>query len=161
MRTFSAIDTSVITMELQQLVVDFGRDVDFNAARGMTEFYAEDGTLVAGNKTFQGRAAIGQFYADRNRRVATEQKGGVRTVRHAYTNVQVLVEDESHALVSFGSINYSGAGTPPLEGVNPTLFSDCQMKLQRAQNGQWLITDFRAVPVFIGDDPFLNRTMNI
>jgi hypothetical protein len=161
MRNFDA-EAAVTVTELQQLVVDFGRDVDFNDARNMADFYAEDGLLVAGNASCRGRSAIGKFYADRNERVRSEQKDGVRTVRHAYTNVQIVIEGPQRAIVNFGSINYSGPGTPPLTGhVGPTLFSDCQMTLRREANGQWLITDFRASPVFVGNDPFLNRTMKI
>jgi hypothetical protein len=158
MRRFSA-KTAAIATELQQLLVDFGREADFNEARNITEFYAEDGTLTAGSQSHRGHSAIRQFYADRNERVRREQKDGARTVRHTFTNVQVMIEDVDHAVLNFGCPNYSGAGLPPLTGlVGPTMFSDCQMKFRREANGPWLITLFRGIPVFIGSDPFLNKT---
>jgi hypothetical protein len=157
MRKYDAESLAIATV-LQQLLIDFGREADFNDAHNITNFYAEDGILVAGDGSFRGRAAIRQFYAVRNERVRREQKDGMRTVRHTFTNVQVLIEDPSHATLNFGSPNYSGAGIPPVTGlVGPTMFSDCQMKFRRHANGQWLITLFRGTPIFIGSDPFLNK----
>jgi hypothetical protein len=46
MRTFDA-EAAATAMELQRRLIDFGREADFNAARDITDFYAEDGALVA------------------------------------------------------------------------------------------------------------------
>lgn len=74
-------------------------------------------------------------------RVASEQKDCIRTVRHAFTNVLFVIEDEGHAILKFGNLNYSGGGIPPSSGlVGPTLFSDCQMKLRGDADGQWRVT---------------------
>jgi hypothetical protein len=160
MRKFSA-ETAVVAVELQQLLIDFGRESDFNDAHNITDFYAEDGTLQVGDvHTLRGHAAIRQFYSNRNARLANEQKDGVRAVRHTFTNVQVLIEDSDHATLNFGNLNYSGEGALPQTGlVGPTLFSDCQMKFRRESDGQWRITLFYATSVFIGNDRFLNRTI--
>jgi hypothetical protein len=157
-RRFDAEAAAIATV-LQQMLIDFGREADFNDARNITDFYAEDGTLVAGDSTFRGHAAIKEFYVVRNERVRREQKDGVRTVRHTFSNVQVVIDDANDATLNFGSPNYSGAGMAPVAGlVGPTMFSDCQMKFRRQANGQWLITLFRGMPVFVGGDPFLNKT---
>jgi hypothetical protein len=160
MRNFTT-ETTIVAIELQQLLTDFAREGDFNNGHNTADFYAEDGILEVGDThTFHGRLAIRQFYVKRNERVRTEQKGGVRTVRHTFTNVQVLIEDKDHATLNFGSLNYSAGGTPPLTDlVGPTLFSDCRMVLRRDASGQWRITLFRGDAVFIGNDPFLNKTI--
>lgn len=152
----------VTAVELEQFVIDFGREVDFNGALNMADFYDVDGHLFAGEVSVHGRPAIRQFYEHRNERVRSEQRGARRTVRHSYKNLQIELEGEDSATVRFGSINYSGAGTPPIRDfAGPTMYSDCTMKLRRDAGRQWFITELRAVPVFVGNDPFLNKTMKV
>jgi hypothetical protein len=157
MRKFDQ-ETAIIALELQQILADFGHEIDFNSARNITDYYAPDGTFVVGETRHTGRAAIRQFYDGRAEKILTEQAEGIRTARHTFTNVRVVILDDHNAALYFFNINYSGQGAPPLSGfAGPTFFSDCRMLLRREAGGEWLITEFGGEPTFIGGDSFLNR----
>src|SRR5262249_46310655 len=101
-----------------------------------------------------------KFYADRNERVRTQQKDGVRTQRHAISNIVVTFQDKTHASVTFTVVNFSAGGKPPImDLVGPTIVADSQMKVRREPDGAWLITEFPSAPVFVGNDPFRNASV--
>jgi hypothetical protein len=153
-------DTVLSALELQQLILDWGNDLDINGGLKVAELCTEDCVyLIAGNP-HRGHAAINKFYSDRAERIRTQQKDGVRTQRHTISNIRVTLQDEDHATVGFMVVNYSAEGkAPALNLVGPTIVADSRMECRREADGEWRIALFDSKPVFVGNDPFLNAAV--
>ena len=146
--------------ELQQLVNDWGYELDMNDCKGVPELCTGDCNYIVGGNSHRGPAAIARFYAARNERVRTQQKDGVRTQRHTISNFRVSFRDRHNASLTFLLVNYSAEGKAPvLNLVGPTIIADCQFKCRREPGGEWRIAEFNSQPVFIGNDPFLNASV--
>jgi hypothetical protein len=152
-------EEAIIALELQQLIAEFGAELDFNDGHNVTDFYTEDGVFVAGGTRFEGHAAIAQFYADRNERVRTQQKDGVRTGRHTFVNIRTYVEGPDKARVLYTTVHYSGEGKPPLPLTGPSIVSDCRVDCVRGEDGRWRMKEFVPEPIFVGTDSFMNKTL--
>jgi hypothetical protein len=153
-------ETVVSAMEVQQLIVEWGYELDLNNAQDITGLCTDDCTYFLAGKPHVGHALIKDFYAARNERVRTQQKDSVRTQRHTISNFRTTFEDADNATVNFLLVNYSKEGTAPaLDLVGPTIVADCRMQCRRGADGEWLISLFDSTPVFIGNDPFLNASV--
>lgn len=153
-------ETAVAAMEVQQLIVDWGYELDLNNAINITDLCTEDCTYFLAGKPHVGHGPIKDFYAARNERVRTLQKDGVRTQRHTISNFRTTFEDRDNATVHFLLVNYSKEGkVPALDLVGPTIVADCRMQCRRGADGEWLISLFDSMPIFIGNDPFLNASV--
>jgi ketosteroid isomerase-like protein len=151
MRTFSK-DAAAAAVELEQLAMDYWRDIDFNDARNLHDFYTEDCTFAAGENTYRGRNGIKAFYE-----IARVAKVGM-TTRHSMTNLHVAVHDGNRATLEFIIMSYRGAGKLPITGLQgPALVSDGRMECRREADGKWRITAFSGAPVFMGNDPVLEK----
>ena len=153
-------ESAVAALEIQQLIADWGHDLDFNNCAGVPELCTEDCDYVVGGTNHKGRAAIAGFYAARNERVRTQQREGVRTQRHGISNIRVFFDGADEARADFPLVNYSADGpAPALNLVGPTIIADCRMRFTRGADGEWRISLFDSTPVFIGNDPFLNAAV--
>jgi len=149
---------AVDAIEVQQLIVDWGYELDAHGGADIAGFCTDNCQYIVGGMTHHGHADVAQFYAARNERVRTQQKDGVRTQRHTISNFRVTFSDQDHAIVNFILVNYSAEGkAPALNLVGPTIVADCRMKCRR-EAGEWRISLFDSTPVFIGNDPFLNAS---
>lgn len=153
-------DTAIAALELQQLILDWGNELDINGGLNVAALCTEDCTYVVGGNTHRGPAGVTKFYSDRAERIRTQQKDGVRTQRHTITNLRVAFRDKDHATVGFMVVNYSAEGkAPALNLVGPTIVADSRMECRRDAAGEWRIALFDSKPVFIGNDPFLNASV--
>jgi hypothetical protein len=153
-------ETAIIAMELQRLLADFAYDLDFNDCRGIADLYTEDGEFGVGDYTHKGRPAIRKFYEDRNERVRTQLKDGIRVGAHTFLNLRFAVEDQNNASVTFTNVSYAGEGHPPVRGtVSPAMITACRMVFRHEPDGNWRITSFNGKPLFIGDDPFTRASL--
>ena len=145
---------------LQQRVAEFFDEIDVGLGRKAASYYTEDGVfLVAGNE-IKGHDAVTGFYAARETRILAEQKDGLRTSRHGFTNCRLRLDEDDRAHFTFLLINFSGEGGPPLFGLTtPTIVSDCMIDFVREADGVWRIQRFGNAPIFVGNDPFLNRAV--
>jgi hypothetical protein len=151
MRTFSK-DAAAAAVELEQLAMDYWRDIDFNDARKLHDFYTEDCSFAAGENTYRGRDGIKAFYE-----IARAAKVGM-TTRHVMSNLHVVVHDNDRATLAFIIMSFRGAGKLPITGLQgPALVSDGRMECRRAADGTWRIASFSGTPVFMGNDPVLER----
>ena len=153
-------ETATAALEVQQLILEWGHELDMNAARDITALCTQDCTYYLAGKPHTGHDAIKAFYAARNDRVSKLQKDGIRTQRHAISNLLVEFPEPSKAAVRFTIINYSKEGKPPaLDLVGPTIVADCKMEAKLEADGEWRISMFDSTPIFIGNDPFLNASV--
>jgi hypothetical protein len=153
-------DNAASALEVQQLIVEWGYDLDLTGGSTLTDLCTGDCEYYVGGKLYSGHEPIRQFYAARNERVRTQQKDGVRTQRHTISNFRVVFKEAGFASVDFMLVNYSAEGkAPALNLVGPTIIADCRMDCRREADGEWRIALFDSTPVFIGNDPFLNASV--
>lgn len=159
MRKFDR-ETVIAAFELQQMVADYCHLLDCNEGVKGSEFFTEDCIVQAGLISYRSRAEMRKFYAELAERVSADQKDGTWTSRHGFTNFRVTFPAPNRATVSFLFVNFSGAGHAPLlNATKPSIVSDARMECLREADGQWRIHEFHGAPVFLGDDPHLNRTV--
>ncbi|CAN7261566.1 nuclear transport factor 2 family protein [Phenylobacterium sp. LjRoot219] len=153
-------DTAVKAVALQQLIAEWGYELDFNGGLTMPRLITEDCNYLVGGTSYRGHAAVQKFYADRGERVRTQQKDGVRTQRHTISNYRISFSAADQAEVTFLLVNYSQEGkAPAMNLVGPTIIADCRMECRQGADGEWLISLFDSTPIFIGNDPFLNASV--
>jgi len=146
--------------ELNQLVSEWCHSLDANGGLGMAELLTADCHYTVGGSALRGHAAIENFYTQRAERVRTQQKDGVRTQRHTFSNLRVSFDGAARAALGFTIVNYSGEGKPPASGLGgPTIVADCHMHCRREADGVWRIAEFGSEPVLVGNDPFLNASV--
>ncbi len=152
MRRNVSPERAAIVIELQQMLFDFGHEIDAHQGRDITDFYAEDGVWVLGTQTLTGHAALREFYTRYYERVAREQKDGQRQLLHAFTNVRVTVADDgASAAIDFFNLNFSAEGARPASGpIMPTMIVECRMECRREADGVWRIARFTGTPQFTG-----------
>ncbi len=152
-------DAALISVQLQQLLMEFAHELDINKGHDIGQFYAEDGAFLVGNHAYRGRDQIQSFYRDRPTRTDAEQ-AGVRTGRHLYVNQRVAVQDDGHATLYFMCVHYAAAGTPPIPGLTgPAVVADCRMTFRRDAARNWRIVEFSSAPIFLGGDQALNKLL--
>lgn len=160
MKTLSP-DAAIIAMQLQQLLMQFAHELDTNDGREIAHFYADDGRYLVGNCVYEGQDEITKFYNDRAIRVAREEPEGVRTGRHTYVNPHVSVGEDDNATIYFICVYFSAGGKAPiLDCTGPTVIADCAMDFRRDSAGNWKIKEFRSMPVFLGNDTFVNSIVS-
>ena len=153
-------ETALIAIELQQLVSEFAHEIDTNGGLNISKFYAEDGEFAVGDYSHKGHAAINKFYSDRAQRIPASHKDGIRVSAHTFLNMRVHVTDQNNATVFFTNVNYAGEGKPPVLGtINPAMVTDCRMVFRRDPDGEWRIVLFGGKPLFVGNDPFVNKQL--
>lgn len=159
MRNFDQA-SALAALELQQLVAEWGHELDANGGVNVAALCTSDCHYVIGSTSYRGRDAVTQFYMARGERVRTQQRDGVRTQRHTLSNLRIAFVDAQQARLEFLVVNYSAEGkAPALHLVGPTIVADAQMKCTRDADGVWRIAEFTSQPVFIGNDPFLNAAV--
>ncbi len=150
-------EQALLKVQLEQTMLEYLYEVDFNSGARAAEFYAEDGVFELGDFTYRSRAGIAKFYSDRIANVAVAQKDGVRTCLHSVSDVRIEIVDETHATLHFFNTQFSGEGKPPvIAGTLPTMVVACTMKFKKVGD-EWQIALLKGSPLFIGGDPFLTK----
>lgn len=156
MRTFDR-ETAIAAIELEQMVADYCHLLDCNDGVNGTVFFTEDCVVEAGLISYRGHDEMKKFYSAVAERVRTQQDG-VWTSRHGFTNFRVTFPGKDRATVHFLFVNFSGSGSAPLLNASkPSVVSDARLECLREADGQWRIFEFHGKPIFVGDDPHLNK----
>ena len=159
METFT-LETAVIALQLQQMLMEFGHELDLNGAQKIGDFYTENGAFLRTSGAYTGRDSIAKFHRDHAMRVRGTHKDGVRTARHTFTNLRFDIQDNNHWSLYFISIYYAREGKPPVPKLaGPTTVSDCRMFCRREADGKWRIVEFGVTPIFLGNDSFSNSSV--
>lgn len=159
MRTFD-LEEAAIAIELEQMVTDYWREVDFNGGSNATDYFTEDVEADFGAIKFSGHEGVRKYYADRQSLIRKEQEDGIRTTRHVFQNLQVIVESSERATLNFLIITHGGSGRPPvLAGTLPVSISDTRFECRREADGQWRVFGFYGEPIFIGEEAFARKAL--
>jgi hypothetical protein len=148
---------ALAAIELAQMVADYCHALDRNEGAKGTIFFTEDCVVEVGAISYRGHAAMKKFYADVAQHAQSQQQEGVWTSRHGFINFRISALEETRATVNFIFVNFSGSGKPPLAGTTPTIVSDARFECRRDPQGLWLIAEFHATPIFMGDDPLVKN----
>jgi hypothetical protein len=145
MRRLTA-ETLAITVELQQMLYDFGHEIDVRCGEGIADYYCADGAFVVGDVRYEGHAAIEAFYVAERERIRITMKDGQRQLFHAFVNPRVLIaDDRRHATILSTNINFSDEGARPIAGpIAANLIVDCRLDCRLEDDGQWRIAEFSA-----------------
>ncbi len=57
MRKFDQ-ETAIIAIELQQMLAEFGHEIDANMGLNISDFYTENGTFAVGDFTHKGHKSL-------------------------------------------------------------------------------------------------------
>jgi SnoaL-like domain len=150
-------ESALAAVELAQMVADYCHALDRNEGADAVIFFTEDCIVEAGAISYRGHAAMKKFYAEVAQHAQTQQNETVWTSRHGFINFRISALEETRATVNFIFVHFSGSGKPPLAGTTPSIVSDARFDCRRAPGGTWLIAEFHATPIFMGDDPLVRN----
>lgn len=157
--TQTSVEQLLATFELQQLLVDYCRELDLGGLNA-TSFFTADGVVEVGRMSIKGHGAMREFYQHLAEHVRKDTPGGVRTSRHVCANLHFSFAGESAATVTGLITNYSGAGKPPLLNATvPTVVSDVRFECRTDTAGRWLLAGLYGEPIFIGNDPVQTKAL--
>jgi ketosteroid isomerase-like protein len=135
-------------VEIQQLINDWGYDLDLHNGEHIAELVTEDCSYLVGGAPREGRAAVVQFYIDRKARLAATAEG-VPTHRHALANLRVSFAAASEASITFNLIYFSTMGVAAgVEHADPASYADVRMNCRRDADGHWRIARFDSNQAF-------------
>jgi uncharacterized protein (TIGR02246 family) len=134
-------------VEIQQLINDWGYELDVNNGKRIADVITEDCVYVVRGGERAGRAAVIKFYADR---LATLAAGaGVPVHRHALSNLRVTFKSSSEAAIVFNLTYFSAMGMASgTDHADPAAYADVRMNVRRAADGDWRISRFESEQAF-------------
>jgi ketosteroid isomerase-like protein len=135
-------------VEIQQLIHDWGYDLDLYNGEHIADVVTEDCTYVVGGAPREGRAAVVQFYIDRKARLAATPEG-VPVHRHALSNLRVSFQSDTLASITFNLIYFSTLGMASgADHADPASYADVRMDCRRDADGHWRIARFESNQAF-------------
>lgn len=135
-------------VEIQQLINDWGYELDLNNGQNIADLVTEDCTYVVGGTDRVGRPEVIKFYADRKARLAATPEG-VPIHRHALSNLRVAFDSDSEAAITFNLIYFSTLGMASgADHADPASYADVRMKVRRDADGHWRILRFDSNQAF-------------
>ncbi|MCK9564046.1 MAG: nuclear transport factor 2 family protein [Bacteroidales bacterium] len=148
MAKFSVEQTAAVAA-IQQVINEWGNELDENDGLSIAEadILSEDCRYNVGGMWREGRAAVGEFYAERKQRLGAE--GGVPVMRHIMSNYRVSFSGDDRAQVGFLLLYFAATGTPPFTSYcDPLAVADVRMECRRDAAGEWRIAMFDSGQIF-------------
>lgn len=141
MARFTAEQAQAV-VEIQQLINDWGYELDLHNGRNIADLVTPDCQYLVGGVPRDGRAAVVQFYADREARLAATPEG-VPIHRHALANLRVSFRAADEAAITFNLTYFSTLGVAAgVEHADPASYADVRMDVRREADGHWRIARF-------------------
>ena len=138
MAKFTAEEAQAV-VEIQQLINDWGYDLDIHNGAHIADVVTEDCAYVVGGTPRNGRAEVVQFYIDRKARLAATAEG-VPIHRHALCNLRTSFRSPGEASIVFNLIYFSTMGMASgTEHADPASYADVRMEVRREADGHWRI----------------------
>ncbi len=135
-------------VEIQQLINDWGYELDLNNGQNIADLVTEDCTYMLGGNAREGRASIVQFYAERLTRLGATPEG-VPVHRHALSNLRVMFSGADAASITFNLIYFSTMGQASgQDHADPASYADVRMEVRREADGHWRIARFDSGQAF-------------
>lgn len=135
-------------VEIQQLINDWGYELDLENGRNIADLVTEDCVYVVGGTPRTGRAAVVQFYAERLARLAATPEG-VPVHRHALCNLRVSFSAATQASIAFNLIYFSTMGQAAgVDHADPASYADVRIDVRRDADGHWRIARFDSNQAF-------------
>jgi hypothetical protein len=158
MRKFDP-DKIVATVELQQMVVDYCHELDVNGGINVTQYFTEDCLVDVGAIVYRGHAAMRQHYDD-HREFVRKEYNNERVQGHGFTNLKIEFHGKDRATLTYLVVNFSAPGKAPIfNATTPTIITDCRFECRLEADGHWRIAEFYGAPIFVGNDPYLNKAV--
>ncbi len=135
-------------VEVQQLVNDWGHELDIHNGLHIAGLVTEDCKYTVGGALREGRASVEKFYQNRRERLSA-QPDGVPTHRHALSNLRVSFRSAGEVSITFSLVYFTTAGMA--SGVNhadPAAVADVRMNCRRDDEGEWRIAMFDSNQAF-------------
>jgi ketosteroid isomerase-like protein len=142
------LEQAVAVVAVQQLINDWGYELDVNNGLHIAGLVTEDCVYVVGGATREGRPAVEKFYQERLERLSARPEG-VPTQRHAISNLRVTFRSADEASITFTLIYFTTAGMA--SGANhadPAAVADVRMDCRRDGGGEWKIAKFDSNQTF-------------
>lgn len=131
---------------LLQLAANYWARADGDVEPPMAEIFTEDAVLVLGSLTLMGRAAIEQFFRERD----AAQRATQRTTRHIACNHRAQALEGGRVRVRSTVLVYVGTGPLPLPSGAPAAIADFEDVCVPGNAGAWLFERRAGRTVFIG-----------
>ena len=126
-------------VEIQQLIHDWGFEIDHHHGKHIVDLLTPDCLYVVGGGARQGAAAVAKWYEERLQRL-TASTEGLPTQRHAIINLRTRFRNADEAAITFNVIQFSTRGDPKgAEHADPQAFGDIRMDVRRNAEGHWRI----------------------
>ena len=135
-------------VEIQQLINDWGYELDLNNGQTIADLVTEDCVYVVGGAPREGRAGVVRFYAERLTRLGATPVG-VPTHRHALSNLRVSFRAAHEASITVNLIYFSTLGVSSgTDHADPASYADVRMDCRREADGHWRIARFDSNQAF-------------
>jgi hypothetical protein len=134
------MEQAVAYASVQQLINEWGRDLDLHNGANISGLVTEDVRYTMGPNVLEGRAAVAKFYGDRLARL-TASPSGVPTARHLNANLCLDFLSASQVSITFSLMFFTTeapSGTQP----DPVAVADVRMQCRRDADGDWRINQF-------------------
>jgi hypothetical protein len=147
MARFTAEQAQAV-VEIQQLIHDWGYELDIHNGKNIAEVVTEDCAYNVGGAVRNGRAEVVKFYADREARLAATPEG-VPIHRHALVNLRTSFRSADEASITFSLTYFSTLGMASgVDHADPASYADVRMDCRRDADGHWRIARFESSQAF-------------
>lgn len=144
-----SVEQTVAVISVQQLIHEWGYELDVHNGDNIADLVTEDCTYVVGGTPRQGRAEVVKFYEDRYTRLSNEPTG-VPIHRHALCNLRVVNFDgDDQVSIAFSLVYFTTAGVSTgTDHADPAAVADVRMTCRREEDGHWRIAKFDSNQTF-------------
>jgi hypothetical protein len=140
------LERLTILREIEELSINHWHDVDTNWGKNAHNYYVENGSYTTSLKTRTGRAAIKEFYDQRENR-------GARVARHLINNHRITIHDRDRVSAVWVLSLFAADGAPVLPSKPAIMMADVYDEIVRDTDGAWRYLSRTIKPLFRDDTP--------
>jgi hypothetical protein len=142
------MEQALAVVAVQQLINDWGHELDLHNGKHIGELITEDCIYVLGPVVRKGRADVEKHYADRLERLGATPEG-VPIHRHNLSNLRVSFRNAHEVSITFSLIYFSTLGMASgAEHTDPAAVADVRMDCRLEADGHWRIAMFDSNQTF-------------
>jgi hypothetical protein len=142
------MEQTMAVVAIQQLINEWGYDLDVNEGLGVPKLITEDCAYVVRAELREGRAAVEKFYRTRLEELK-KTSAGPPLQRHVLSNLRVDFKGADEASIAFTLVYFTTAGmSSGAKHADPAAVADVRMDCRRV-DGDWLISAFDSGQSFV------------